>query len=543
MIAAVALGLVLGAAAAVPSGARGVGLDTWLADLPDGVRPSVSGEVARDPHAILQTILASAPPRRERGGPLTVTVDPRWYRDASPGPAAPLLLLRRWPGDTVLALWAVRPSAPVPVQGSWHGVDATPSSNRRFEGQIDTEMGSRAAVWAERTVEGAALALGGLLVAGDAGLGTDGKTVLAFEAEALWSRVEIDPAAWARLPMTLAVSEVEPPDLGGPTGGADERTDPWQTLLLPGLSIGFPPGLDVARLDTGVPAPRPVANGLVWFRGRFTDRDGTEVVVGDGVRAGYVAGIRDPSAAWRAGTEKPGVPGAVFIAGESYESVPARTGANFGRVERWSEPGYAGEWLVFRLGYGSAGVEIGIPALAGRRSPALYWIPLTVRAAGQPPAPPPLEPSDRFGIRFETPSSMEAKRTPFLEGTLYTPGLRVDLPKGVRPRATVRSKKGFPVTLVQSSGGSCGRIVLLEDAAAVERTLGQGTWQPLKRPSAHGAQAVWDREDGARLFVSKGGGGYLFEPAAEAARSQWDGVTLKVMLLQPSRGGKAGGRS
>ena len=205
----------------------------------------------------------------------------------------------------------------------------------------------------------------------------------------------------------------------------------------------MPPGFRVRRVDGGVAPPRPLPGGLLWLRGRYVDGTDTEVAVGDGDRAGYVARVEAASEAWRAGEVPPvGLPDGSRLASEPFDLAAERTGARNARAERWHEEGFEGEWLVFRLGFDEDGIEIALPMISGRRSPSLFWIPATWRSDDRPPAPPPVDPAGRFGIRFERLTRGAQSRQPWTEGYLTVPGLRVELPKGWWPAAGLRSRDG-----------------------------------------------------------------------------------------------------
>ena len=161
---------------------------------------------------------------------------------------------------------------------------------------------------------------------------------------------EVDRPSIAVLPFTPAAK--------------DEARDPWQVALGSSFTIGLPPGVRARRMDGGVPPPFTVPGGLLWFRGRYTDINGTSIVIGDGSRVGYIAEIAAPTEAWTRGRQIPlGVPGSSRKAFQGFPpTLREFTGASHGTVERWSEPGFAESWLLFRLQFAERG-----PMLVGNR--------------------------------------------------------------------------------------------------------------------------------------------------------------------------------
>jgi hypothetical protein len=271
---------------------------------------------------------------------------------------------------------------------------------------------------------------------------------------------------------------------------------------------------------------------VLWVRGRFTDRRGDAVVVGDGFRSGYLAIVETADDEWLGGSKLPrGLPGGQRVDGLPLDDVVvAETGARAGRVERWREPGWGGSWLVFRLAFGGGrGVEIGLPVAGEWRSLALFWIPATFRPAGLPPAPPPIDAAERLGIKFERLRGGERLRSPLTEGWLVAPGLRIELPRGWYPVVSIRAADGYPITFHDGSGALAGtlrRLTSAEAAAALAATA--GGWSPLDRPGIHRAAAAHARTDGARLFVAKEGHAFLLEPAGSrdpASLAGWARLT------------------
>ena len=239
-------------------------------------------------------------------------------------------------------------------------------------------------------------------VAGDAGFGPEAIDPLLAETHAVLRRVTAHPELWGRAASVPAGTALRLPALGSPPHGKTEETDPWQVAMGDSFTLGLPPGFRARRLDGEVPPPVQIAGGKLWFRGRFEDTEGTEVIVGDGTRVGYVAEVSGPATEWVRGKQPPlAAPTAKRAAGDTFSLLEERTGCRSGRAERWVEPGFDGNWLVFRLAFADRGVEIALPVLAGRRSASLFWIPASWRDAAHPPASPPVDPAARFGVRFD----------------------------------------------------------------------------------------------------------------------------------------------
>lgn len=205
-------------------------------------------------------------------------------------------------------------------------------------------------------------------------------------------------------------------------------------------------------------------------------------------------------------------------------------------AERWREPGFEGDWLVFRLVFSNAGFEIGLPVLEGRRSPSLFWIPVTWRVAGEPPAPPPVDPAERFGIRFEQLTPSERGERPWMEGYLRTPGLRAEVPKGWFPAASLRSRNGYPIRFLERSGRTRGTVTRLEADEVPPASESEG-WSPEEHAGRHGASAAWNQATGAQLLVAPEGHAYLFDPEDVGSAETREAWRLMLDSVQLTRGG------
>ncbi len=511
-----------------------------LADLPDevlaAVRAGTEEAAPLSAGGLLDRVLAAGPRRTFDAGALSVEADPRWFSSSSTGePGAPLLELWRWPGDSVVAFYAIEamdgsdPNRVLP--GATLVAQQEGGGERRWDGTLATSHGERPALWLEREVVGTARKLGALLLPGDAGLGPDGVASVTEEMLALCRRASVRAEGWKDILAIGPGGHVALPAIGLPPGAGDERRDPWGIVTAEGFTLGIPPGLLARRLPSEPPPPRPLPGASLWLRGRLVDRDGGMVVVGDGSRAGYVAVVGSPSRGWLEGTEPPlRCPQAVRVDGRQLDPLISEwTGATAGRVDHFREPRWEGDWLVFRLAFPGRGVEIALPVETGWRSLALFWIPFTWRPQGRPPAPPPLDPAERFGIRFLPLPQAERRRNPFVEGTLQVPGLRAVVPRGWWPVASLRTPDGFPVRVVSPDGVAAVRLARLPAGAPELGTLAEQGWTPVRR--SQGAAAVYRRAE-AFLFVAREGHAFLLEaePGPQTAASALERVAESVEL-------------
>lgn len=494
----------------------------------------------------LEEVFRAGTPYLFEAGALVVRTDSRWYRTRpAEGAGAALLELRRWPGDSAAAFYAVRGpfshqrDAVPPIPGA--RLELQPGageSGAEWRGEIETQGGSRPALWLELLVTDSESFLGALLLPGDAGFGSSGVRDLAHELRGVAGRVGIRREAWDRTAPVAPGRPVQIPVLGATPGDKTEADDPWQVARGTGFTIGLPPGFRARRTDAGVAAPRELPGQRLWLRGRATDLDEDRLAVGDATRAGYVAEVRPLSKSWAEGKTPPlASPEAKIAAAEEFPLVADRTGARSVSAERWSESGFTGVWLVFRLRFSDHGIEIGLPVLEGRRSASMYWIPATWRPADRPPAPPPVDPAARFGIRFERLRPSEQAEQPWTEGYLVVPGLRAQIPQGWYPAASLRSKDGYPIRLVDREGTTLARLSRLDTSPSTATDA--GGWHALKKPGRHRAAEAYADERQAFLFVAREGHAFLLEPQItldEKTRIHWTRLVESVQLLRAERG-------
>ncbi len=510
-------------------------LDALRSDLGDEVLKALPPGLS-DPAELLARIEAAGTGYHFASGPLSLDTDRRWFATV-PGdaPGTPLFEVRRWPGDTVLAVYPVAPATVPAVPGlSWDppGTDGTRS------GELLHAGGRWRARWGVLPVPAAPAAVGVLLLAGEGGLGPEALEARLLELDAAASALQVDGDLWRSVPVSPAGAFVLPMLPASPRE-ADESKDTWQVLEAGSGSLSLPPGLLARRTDLGVAAPRPIPGGVLWLRGRFTDREGSAVVIGDGSRAGYVAEVAKPPRGWsRGGTPPLAAPGATLAAVEPFPLAADRSRAGDATAARWSEPGFAGSWLVFRLQGAGLGVEIGLPVLRGRTSPALFWVPATYRPAGVTPAAPPVDPSDRLGMRFEPPLPAEARRDPTLEGRISGPGFRAEVPKGWWPRANLRAADGFPLEFIDRQGKAWA-VLERRTGAEPDPSPAEG-WMAEKRPRGWGAAAAWTRPDGALALRGADGTQWRLTPKEGSDPGKIRRLTGHLVLLAGGRG-KGGG--
>ena len=528
----------LALAAAARAGAAAPSPSSLLSDLPDEVVAKVRAAAPKGAAATLAEVISASSGYEFRGPGLTVRTDVRWFAAPSvEGEGAPLLEVRRWPGDTVLAFYEL----PAGEAASAPRLAGLTLGARRGESNgwmtrdavLSSAAGERPCVWLEK--EAAGRRVGALGIPGDAGLGRPARADLTEEVVFVARRAEVtDASAGAPVPGAL-----KPPEVLPPAGDADETSAGWQVLAGPGFTLGLPPGIRAMRLDLGVPPPRPLPFAAVWLRGRFVDRDKLDVAVGDGTHAGYVAVRDDPDEAWTAGVAPPfGAPAAEKLDEAPLdEPVTSWTHASRAKVSHWKDPGFAGDWLLFRLQFPGRGVEIGLPVLGSWRSLALFWIPVTWRAEGEPPAPPPIDPAASRGVRFDRLSGAARSQQPQVEGTLYVGTLRLDLPRGYWPVASLASRDGLPVSILDEHGKEIGRIVPYEREGGETAPSAEQGWSAAKHPGAQRAAQLWTHGEGGLVIVGKDGRGYALTPGTldGTSKTAWMRMRDSASLTKTAR--------
>jgi hypothetical protein len=523
---------------------------TVLADLPDELLARLAIEGQPDIQTLsvveqLERVFAAESPYRFEEGPFVLYADHRWFSTiSSRQPGAPVIELRRWPGDTVMALYAVagplshvREALPAFVDGEFTLQSGASDTFAEWRGTVESESGLHPAVWIEQLIGDTSTVLGALLLPGDAGLGPGAVASLQSELFAVLRRVETIDGFLKGFGGTAHTINLILPRLNAAPVVRDEMRSPWQVIVGSSFTIGLPPGVRARRLDGNIPPPVPVPEGLLWFRGRYTDKDGLKVILGDSHRVGYISVILPEGKNWRSGEAPPlGVPEAVREDSIAFDALADAVGASSARVQKWREPGFDGIWMLFRIYLKTQGLEIAIPVIEGRKSPSLYWIPMTWRGANLPPAPAPIDPAERFGIRMEKFSRSDLLQNPWSEGYFSVPGLRALLPKGWWPAASLQSEYGFPVRLVTFKGKTLARLTRLDADELPDFEADDSEWSKIPRPGMYHAIQVHGNQNGDRIYVSSGGAGFLLTKVSEdVVEDVWEQLVGSVELRRTER--------
>ena len=503
-----------------------------------------------DAPTVLETVFQASVPYEFSGGSLVVRTDARWFATLPPsGEGRALLELRRWPGDSVLALYPITRGDAVEVDrmppipdSQFTSLGGGKPGIAVWEGWVESPAGDRPALWIERQIEKDQPWLGALLLPGDAGLGGDGSSGLTSEMMGVLRHVEIRPAAWKAQEAIPASTDLIVPFTGETPGDGNEELSPWQVARAQGFTIGLPPGFRAHRMDGGVPPPRELPGGLLWFRGRCVDTDGIQFVVGDENRFAYVARIEKPDKNWINAELPPvGAPDAKRADIEPFSLLAERSRAQKATAERWTEPGFVGQWLVFRMRFADHGYEIGLPVLEGHLSASLVWIAATWRDDSRQPSPPPVDPAERFGIKFERLTRVDRDKQPWMEGYLTVPGLRAEVSRGWVPAASLRSENGYPVRFVDEDGLTVGLLTRIDPEEMKAREAVVASLIAVDKPGRFRAVAVYRDAERTHLFVAASGEGYLFElrkarkseSTLEEVQELWD-LMMRSVRLRPS---------
>jgi len=458
-----------------------------------------------DAPTVLETVFQASVPYEFSGGSLVVRTDARWFATLPPsGEGRALLELRRWPGDSVLALYPI-------TRGDAVEVDRMPPIP---DSQFTSLGGGKPgiAVWVTSEMMG------------------------------VLRHVEIRPAAWKAQEAIPASTDLIVTFTGETPGDGNEELTPWQVARAQGFTIGLPPGFRAHRMDGGVPPPRELPGGLLWFRGRCVDTDGIRFVVGDENRFAYVARIEKPDKNWINAELPPvGAPDAKRADIEPFSLLAERSRAQKATAERWTEPGFVGQWLVFRMRFADHGYEIGLPVLEGHLSASLVWIAATWRDDSRQPSPPPVDPAERFGIKFERLTRVDRDKQPWMEGYLTVPGLRAEVSRGWVPAASLRSENGYPIRFVDEDGLTVGLLTRIDPEEMKAREAVVASLIAVDKPGRFRAVAVYRDAERTHLFVAASGEGYLFElrkarkseSTLEEVQELWD-LMMRSVRLRPS---------
>jgi len=404
---------------------------------------------------------------------------------------------------------------------------------------------------------------------GTGGLGKEGLEQTRAEIQEALAEAVLVPPRWATLALLDAGDgeDVPVPIAGGRTAAGDETTSPWRTYPAGEFTLALPPGAIAATAEGAPESSAPHRAGAVlWFRGRFRDRDGADVAIGDEARAGSIdlwTARSEEEARVRAlgkGTvSDPPLadPGAVLVSTlDVTRTLGAETGASAVSLSRF-RPSWPGvEWLVCRLAFGARLVEIDIPAVTGAGSIALYWIPATVRPVHGTPPPPPVDLSGRLGILFLRPPPSERREAFYKEGDLRSREFTMIVARDYTVVLDTVSPDAFPVRLSHQGGGA---LVRLEKLPADSAKAALGGSEPLRTELETAVRSWLEREGFAlegRLVpvegfkVSRSGAAAGLDVTFRAAPVRADvgmgearGASTKEGALTEARPAKASGRA
>ena len=232
-----------------------------------------------------------------------------------------------------------------------------------------------------------------------------------------------------------------------------EREEPWRRIGIgEGLVIEVPPGIVAARVDRAFRDGSAGPETVLWLRGSFEDQAGTAVRIGSSDWAGWVdvrPASQDASAVPPPRTD----PGARRLA--SADLTPARRAAGLSgeaATARFAGAAFPGTWLVHRIRVGPRELEIALPIAVGEKSLAPLWVAVTARASDSEPPPPPYDLARRYRVRLDRQAVSRSPADP-REGMLVGEGIRFLVPRGYRATLSGASADGFPVTL-RNDGGS-----------------------------------------------------------------------------------------
>lgn len=433
-------------------------------------------------------------PRVHRGAFGSVEVGLEWAALDVPAAEgrAPDLVLRRFPGDTQLALYVwpalddqaadatlVRLLAPLGAtsSASWSPCDGAPATLRCRALALEIDAGAEGRAPLSASLLGPAGGAETVLALALPGSSGCGDPCRLRAADALARAIAlIEPApepSRAKAPSALALP------LPGAWRAArtyDESRDAWRTHSLGDtLRVDAPPGIVAARVEPGFAPEGARPEMRLWMRGGFIDQDGITVRIGDERVFGTIdVHEGEGEAALRLAGTPYGAPHgdaqATFRAKADLGDTLGRAATgDAGVVARWNGAAFPGDWFVYHLRVGADLVVITLPVSQGAKSLSLHWIALTVRRESQAPVPPPVDLSSQHRIvfrRIETPTAADPR-----EGILDAGDLRLASPRGYRVSMSSYSNDGFPVSLRSTTGG----VIVIE-----RLTPGEGATLPAR---------------------------------------------------------------
>lgn len=374
-----------------------------------------------------------------------------WSRTAPVHSGGALLHLVLWPGDTWLRWFAAPhyeqieaaqawlhsklPSEATLATSPWLDCASTRQPGRCFDFEIELSSGRRLqARWfaldlLRDVVRVRSIGTGGC---GAACAEQFAQAADRIESELNWSHGKAWRDHQLQSPWDLDVATTTPS-----AAISEETHEPWRTFPLGNAwQVDLPPGVVAIDHDPFTPSNSTLAG--IWWRGRFRDREGLLVQVGDAERLARIV-ISDSA-----------LPNQLDPIGEvisraSLDSVLQQVGSRFrGTVVRSRDAQAALEWLTFALSSAAGQVRMQIPVRDGARSLSLLWIALTLRAAGESGPPPIVELGSRGAVRLLKPAKTASAADP-REGVLTSDSFEVAIPKGFQIALNPNSEDGFPV--------------------------------------------------------------------------------------------------
>jgi hypothetical protein len=395
-----------------------------------------------------------------------------WRRVAPPaGSPWPALVLRRFPSDTQLAFYrwpaASEPPSPASVAGRLTRAAAVARSEwedcpppletgpacrtAALEVDLGGQGRTRVRLWGLGSGEPPP-GIAAISLVGDAGCGDPCREAARADLRALLATFEPPdeppPAAEG-----AAESWVLPaPPAWQPPGAGDEREQPWRSVsLTEDVVVDLPPGVVGRPLSGGFPEPGGSPRSALWLRGRFVDRTGRRIELGNQEWAGWidVGPAEGPSLEdWVGSTGSLRLaadPAARAVGADLLSEAIGRAGGEgSGAVARLRGGAFSGDWLWIRRRLAGRQVDIHLPVAEGAGSLSLLWIGLTVRPRSGEPPPALVDLSSRFEVRFSRFEGRRSRHDP-REGVLLAAELETAVPRGFRITVSGMSRDGFPI--------------------------------------------------------------------------------------------------
>jgi tetratricopeptide (TPR) repeat protein len=455
-------------------------------------------------------------------GLINITLPAGWYQvieETKPG--SPLVVFRRWPGDTQLALYSVEGGenleSIVEVIKELTGQSEKELSLRNWS--IDLEVtgadaaasfgldhefenvGPQTLEWWVFHFKGCKSFCAAAALIGAGGLGKEEIAKISDELNILMRSISFRKEVWR---MEEGICDIDrlyfplPPEYTGPPPFSEEEM-PWKVVQGSGFTLLVPPGVIARKMSAASPIPWRSAN-VLWMKGEFSDSTGKSVKIGDQEFYGYMDLLNmqteKKSVQYTLGRLEPrpplSDPYSKYLSGEDFTAIAKEAAAcDRAWVGKYKGNQFSGIWLVFRMSFKKFVVEFGFPMVRGMDSPSIFWIPTTFRLEGVPTALPPVDAAEKFNISFRN-ASMSERRDPLgKEGDLYTPEFSLEIPSGWKPSINYRSIDGYPITVKELKGKAFLKIIKMakgEGAEDAKRVAQEEIceecdfiWVPIKR--------------------------------------------------------------